>query len=656
MSMKRTLLGVMLLLLSWGSFATSVVPQPVISSPDRKIEVQVVIRDRATYSVRANGNTVLQSSQLGVVRDDEDFTRGLSVTANYEKRLAKIETVEDSYELPTIKRRKNVYRANRGVIEVQTASGARMDIEVQVSNDGFAFRYVFPRPEGEMDGKVRRISREATSFNFLPEARGFLQPLAPPRSGWNETNPSYEELYDRDQKVGTLSSLGGPYVFPSLFRSGDTWLLVSETGVGRNYCGSRLMPQRRSSEYLIDFPTDLENSGAGPSAPESTLPWKTPWRVVVVGSLKTIVESTLGTDLADRPTISAAPFVNAPGKASWSWPLLGDDNTVAPVQKQFIDYAARMKWQYTLVDSAWDRQIGYDGLRELVEYGRPRGVKILVWYNSAGPWNTTPLTPRDLMLTHERRRAEFKKIRDIGIAGIKVDFFAGDSQSTMAYYQDILADAAEAGLLVNFHGATLPRGWQRTWPNLMTVEAVRGMEFVTFEQRNAEAEPSHAAMLPFTRNVFDPMDFTPVVLDRIRNIERRTSSAFELALSVLFTSGIQHYAEIPDGMAKAPPYVQDFLRQVPSSWDDVKFIDGFPGEFVVLARRAGTRWYVTGINASREPRKVRIDLQSLGAAKRGQLITDGEGALGFKTESFPRDADSHEIELRGRGGFVLTLD
>ena len=654
MSMNRAALGALMMLFARSISATSVIPQPVISSPDRQIEVHVQVRDRVTYSVLAHGKTVLQSSQLGVVRDDADFTRGLNVTNNYEKRLARLEKVEDRYDLPTIKRRHNLYLANRAVIELQSASGARMDLEIQVSNDGFAFRYVFP----ETDATVRRISREATSFNFLPETRAWLQPLAPPRSGWNESNPSYEETYDRDQKVGTLSLQGGPYVFPALFRSGDTWLLVSETGVGRNYCGSRLRPQRRSSEYLIDFPTELENSGTGPATPESTLPWKTPWRLVVVGSLKTLVESTLGTDLADKPVVPGTQFVNGPGKASWSWPLLGDDNTVIPVQKKFIDYAARMKWQYTLVDSAWDRQIGYEGLAELVEYGRAQGVKVLIWYNSAGPWNTTPLTPRDKMLTREGRRAEFARIRAIGIAGVKVDFFAGDSQSTMAYYQDILADAAEAGLLVNFHGATLPRGWQRTWPNLMTMEAVRGMEFVTFDQKNAEDEPWHAAMLPFTRNIFDPMDFTPVVLDRIRNIERRTSSAFELALSVLFTSGIQHYAEIPDGMAKAPPYVQEFLRDVPASWDDVRFIDGFPGRFVVIARRAGKGWWIAGINAEREPRKVKIDLEELGASGPGRLISDGGDALGFKSTDFPAEkaVAAGEVEMRGRGGFVLTVE
>jgi alpha-glucosidase len=627
----------------------SLLPQATITSPDGRLAVVVTVEGGiASYTASLEGREVLRKSRLGVVREDADLSQDLAVTASYGQRVAQLEKIEDVYDLATIKRRHNVYRANRRVVEVQSAKGARMDIEVQVSNDGFAFRYVFP----ETSAKPHRIAREVTSFNLPAEARGFLQPLAPAKSGWSESNPSYEEYYERDQKVGVLSPLGGPYIFPALFRAGDDWLLISEAGIGRQYCGSRLRPQWRSSEYRIDFPDAFEAVDERSATPESTLPWKTPWRIVAVGGLKTLVESTLGTDLADAPAANARQFPDGPGKASWSWPLLGDDNTVLPVQKTFVDYAARLKWQYTLVDAGWDRLIGYDGLKELVEYARARNVKILVWYNSAGPWNTTPQTPRDRLLTRDSRRAEFAKIRDIGIAGVKVDFFPGDARSTMAYYQDILSDAADAGLLANFHGATLPRGWQRTYPNLMTVEAVRGLEFVTFEQRNADAQPVHAAMLPFTRNVFDPMDFTPMVLDRIRNIERRTSSAFELATAVLFTSGIQHFAEIPDGMAKAPPYVQNFLRELPSSWDDVKFIDGFPGQYAVIARRAGKRWWVAGINAEGASRKVKIDLDSLGVRGGGSLIADGGDALGFGLTTLAGDG----LEMRGLGGFVLTLD
>jgi alpha-glucosidase len=635
--------------------AMSLVPSATVPSPDGRILVEVTVSEGVPgYTVSLEGKPLLAKSRLGVVRDDADFTTGLTPTANYSKRLEKLEKVEARYELLTSKRRNNAYRANRRVFEMQTSSGVRMDIELQVSNDGFAFRYVFP----ETNSTVRKISRELSSFNFLPGTRGWLQPVAPARSGWNESNPSYEEYYERDIPVGQPSLQGGGWVFPALFRSGDTWLLVSEAGLRRNYCGSRLLAARRSTEYFIDFPEALETSGGGAVTPESTLPWITPWRLVVIGDLKTIAESTLGTDLADPPAKGFKTTAPGPGRASWSWPLLGDDKTIVKVQKQFIDYAADMGWEYTLVDALWDRQIGYDGLKELVEYARPKNVKILVWYNSAGEWNTTPQTPRDRMFDPTTRRAELQKIKDLGVAGVKVDFFAGDAQSTIAYYHDILEDTAKIGLTANFHGTTLPRGWQRTYPNLMTMEAVRGLEFNTFEQRNAEESPTHDAMLPFARNVFDPMDFTPVVLDRINNIiERRTSAAFELATSVLFTSGIQHFAEIPAGMAKAPPYVREFLKSVPVVWDDVKFIDGFPGQFVVIARRAGKTWYVAGINADRQPRKVKIDLKALGVTKQGALITDGIDFLGFKSETFPleKGVTADDITMRPRGGFVLTL-
>jgi hypothetical protein len=414
----------------------------------------------------------------------------------------------------------------------------------------------------------------------------------------------------------------------------------------------------RSTEYSVAFPDPLESFQNGAVFPESTLPWVTPWRLIVVGDLATVVESNLGADLAAKPASGAVTPADAPGKASWSWPLLGDDQTVYDVQKRFIDYAADMGWRYTLIDALWDKQIGYERLKELVDYARAKNVKILVWYNSAGDWNTAPQTPRDMMLTRESRLREFERLRQMGIAGLKVDFFGGDGQSMIQYYQDILEDAARFGLLMNFHGATLPRGWHRTYPNLMTMEAIRGLEFITFEQKNAEDAPTHAAMLPFTRNVFDPMDFTPVVLDRINNIERRTSSAFELATAVLFTSGIQHYAEIPEGMARAPAYVREFMKRVPSIWDDVKFLAGEPGKFVVLARRSGKQWYIAGINGERMSRTVALNLAALGIKQSGTAITDGEGGnLSFREQRVELDAKLQaNINLRPRGGFVMIVE
>jgi hypothetical protein len=624
----------------------------LVSSPNGRLAVQFAIDAGGSphYAVQLDGEPVLLPSRLGLVRDDADFTTGLQLASE-----SAVSVVSDRYELLTSKRRINHYEANRRVVDLRATNGEHLEVMFQVSNDGVAFRYSFPR----QSPTVHRLLSEASSYRFLPDTRAWLQPMSGAKTGWMGVNPAYEELYERDISVGTPSPTGAGWVYPALFRSGDVWMLVSEGSLPRNYCGTRLRSTWKSTEYTVSFPEPLEGIRGGPVNPESTLPWLTPWRFIVVGTLKTIVESTLGTDLADKPAPNAKVPADGPGKASWSWPLLKDDQTTFPVQKQFVDYAAQMGWRYTLVDALWDKQIGYEKLQELVEYAKSKGVRILVWYNSAGDWNDAPQTPRNLMLTHASRVREFERLAKIGVAGLKVDFFGGDGQSVIDYYRDILEDAAPYGFLMNFHGATLPRGWQRTFPHLMTTEAVRGLEFVTFDQKNAEDEPAHAAMLPFTRNVFDPMDFTPMVLDRIPGIERRTSSAFELALSVLFTSGIQHYAEIPEGMAKVPEYVREFVKGVPSVWDDVRFIDGLPGRFAVIARQGNGKWYVAGINADVKDRDLRLSLADVPVHGTGMLMGDGAsgGTLSFRREKVALSADKTlAVKVKGRGGFVLVFD
>jgi hypothetical protein len=628
-------------------------PPQTVASPDGRVSATFYLTaDGAPrYTIVLDGRPVLRESRLGLVRDDADFTTGLKSLGQ-----SGVERVRDHYEILTTKRRVNDYAANRRTFHLQTADGKKVDIVFQVSNDGVAFRYAFP----ETSAEVRRLKEEVTSFHLPAESRAWLQPIAPARVGWAQASPSYEEFYEKDIPVGTRSPLAG-WVYPALFRTGDTWLLVSEGSLPRNYCGTRLRVESPDGEYTVGFPDPRESVTGGVANPESTLPWTTPWRFIVVGSLKTIAESMLGNDLAEPSAAAAAPnLASLPGKASWSWPLMGDRNTNYDVQKKFIDYAADMGWRYTLIDALWDKQIGYEKIQELIDYARTKNVAILLWYNSAGDWNTTPQTPRDRLLTHESRVAEFTRLKAMGVAGLKIDFFAGDGQSMIAYYRDLLDDAAPFGFAMNFHGATLPRGWQRTYPHLMTMEAIKGLEFVTFAQANADEEPTHATILPFTRNVFDPMDFTPVALDRINNrVQRRTTSAFELALSVLFTSGIQHYAEIPEGMAKAPDYVREFLKAVPSVWDDVKFLDGFPGKFVVLARRAGDHWWLAGINGDNSERKLDLDLRELGLREGtpGALIADGDGGnLSFRREAVKLGANRKlEATLPPRGGFVLTF-
>ena len=603
-----------------------------VTSPDKQVKVQFELSPRGepTYAVVRAGQPVLLTSHLGLRLQSADLTRGLRLAAAGESQRV----VED-YTLATGKRRNNHYEANERRFALRDKQGRKLDIVFRVSNDGVAFRYE------TAGGTVRS---EATSFAFAPAARAWLQPMSVAQTGWANTNPSYEEYYQADVAVGTPSPLPSGWVFPALFRSGDNWVALTEAGMDGSWHASRLQAKSPGGEYRIGGPSAPEAVPGGALMGSGAI---SPWRVLAVGPLATVMQSSLGTDLA-APAIPFDPALVRPGHSSWSWAILKDDATVFDVQKKFIDYAVQMHWDYTLVDADWDRKIGYERMRELAQYAAGKGVGLLAWYNSSGSWNKTEYSPKGKLLTHEARRAEFTRLREMGVKGVKIDFFGGDGQSMIAYYVDILKDAAEAGLLVNFHGATLPRGWSRTYPNLMTAEAVRGFEFSTFEQDGQDKVVKHAAMLPFARNLFDPMDFTPMAFGDIPKIKRATRNGFELAEAVLFTSGIQHFAEIPEGMATAPAYVQDLLRELPRSWDDVRFIDGVPARYVVLARRAGDTWYVAGFNAQDRAQEVSVEL---GAP--GTLITDGAGEREFSQRAVA--AGKQKITMQPRGGFVAVF-
>ncbi|MCB2380506.1 glycoside hydrolase family 97 catalytic domain-containing protein [Hymenobacter sp. BT635] len=628
---------------------TAQAAEPVlVSSPDGAVQVAVTLAAGGvpTYAVRYGKTEVLRTSRLGLQLAAADLTRNLQL-----QQAGKVEAVADDYALATDKRSQCRYRANRRAIRFAPVKGLTLSVVFQVSNDGVAFQYL-------VEGKTtenQRVTAEKTTFYLPAGAKGWLHPHAVVGTGWAKTQPSYEEYYQMGIAAGTSSTLGQGWSFPALFEAAGHWVLLTEAGMGRSYCGAHLGHEAPDAEYSIALAQDRERTTpAAPVLPAGRLPWRTPWRVIVVGnSLAPIVESTLTTDLSAPAYVSKIP-VGKPGKASWSWVLKGDPATVYDVQKQFIDYAAAMRWSYCLVDALWDKQIGYDKTAELARYAQSKNVGLLVWYNSNGSWNEAPQTPTNILLDPASRRQEFARIKKMGIQGVKIDFFGGDGQSFMNYYQDLLTDAAQVGLLVNFHGTTIPRGWNRTYPNLMTMEAVRGFEFLTFDQANTDQEPTHCAVLPFTRNAVGPMDFTPVAFSEITGKQRRTSNAFELALAVVFQSGIQHYAEVPEGMEKQPAYVVEFLRSLPGQWADVKFIAGYPGQHAVLARQtADGKWLVAGINGTGAPKTVQLDLAQLGATAGGTLITDGATPRSFATREV--SGASVSVTLAPQGGFVLQL-
>lgn len=617
-----------------------------VESPGGNIVTEFWIEEgNAHYRVLHEGSEIIEESRLGLVRRDMDFSKNLEL-----KVATPPAEIEQQYTLAKGKRMHRTYRANQRTVRLLNEWGHPFEIEFQVADEGIAFRYHFP---GGTDTE-RKISNEQTSFNFPSSATAWLEPLENVNTGFARSNPSYEMYYEKEISVGIEAPYEAGWAFPALFRSGESWILITETGLTDNYSGTRLQQGSPEGEYSIGFPQQGETTADGVLYPHSKLPWTTPWRVLTIGTLQTIIESTHATDLAAPAVEGDYSFVR-PGHASWSWAILKDNSVNYDTQKEFIDYAAGMNWEYTLVDVNWDTNIGYERIAELAEYASGKGVGLFLWYNSAGSWNETPYHPRDRLLTHESRVKEFRRLRDMGIKGIKVDFFAGDGQSMMQYYQDLFRDAAQFGLMVNTHGSTIPRGWHRTYPNLMTMEAVKGFEFLTFEQSNAEHGASTAAMLPFTRNATDPMDFTPMVFSEIPDIDRVTRNGLELAESVIFLSALQHFAEIPEGMYETPAYVRAFLRELPVVWEDTKFITGHPAKEIVLARKGEDRWYIAGLNGENESKTLTLDLSFLPDDARLQMVTGGSDKFSFAQDSISVPTDGIiQVEVAGNDGFVMT--
>lgn len=640
-SFIQMLFGVLLLT----SFVSA---SDTISSPDKKIKVTFVIdsQGKPLYSVKLDGKEIIRPSAMGLVRSDGSFAENLILV-----KVSETKKIKDDYVMLEGKRRHCEYQANKKVFTLKNSAGETMDIVFQVSNDGLAFRYEFPAGSQ----KTYSIEQEKTSFAFAADTVCWQHPMQPGKSGWKRTQPSYEEHYEMEKPVGSPSPTGQGWSFPALFKTAGGYCLICDSDVDENYCAARLADDCNGEVYKIAFPHPKEHRGEiDPVNPQIQVPFKSPWRVLIIGkNLNAIVESTLETDVARPCRITDCNFVR-PGRAAWHWLRYGDESAEPNTIRKFIDFASQMRWEYVLIDAGWDKNIGYEKMPDIVGYAKEKNVGIILWYNSNGQWNDAPMTPKDKMAEKDIRRQEFAMLAKWGVKGVKIDFFGGDKQATMKLYLDILKDAADFKLMVNCHGATVQRGWQRTYPNLVTMEAVKGMEYVTFDQRNADLEPQHCCVLPFTRNVVGSMDFTPVVfMPTIRNSQLRTTPAFELALSVIFESGIQHFGLVPDEMRLMADFVTGFLQYVPTVWDETKLITGYPGKYVVMARRNGSAWYVAGINGQNSEEKLNADLSFLKGKWSGILITDGPDRTFVRKPL--ESVNSCEVELKPYGGFVIWL-
>ena len=623
-----------------------------ITSPDGKLVVTVADMDgRPSYSVSYDNVLFLKPSPLGIIANIGDFSSGMSLEKNVSTNK-----IDETYELASIKQSKVRYVANEAVFSFTQQGKTIYDVIFRISNNDVAFKYKM-YPQGETLSCV--VKQEVTGFAFPDGTTTFLCPQSKPMGGFARTSPSYETSYTADDVAGK-NGWGEGYTFPCLFRNGDNgWVLVSETGVNGGYCASRLLGHKGGT-YTIGFPQEGEANGNGTVSPGIALPGETPWRTITVGkTLAPIVETTVPFDVV-KPLYPAKGEYTY-GRGSWSWIIGMDGSTNYKEQFRYIDFSAAMGYQSVLVDALWDKQIGRDKIEELAKYGKDKGVALYLWYNSNGYWNDAPQTPRGIMDNAIARRKEMKWMQSIGIRGIKVDFFGGDKQMTMQLYEDILSDANEYGLLVIFHGCTLPRGWERMYPNFASSEAVLASENLHFSQGSCDNEAFNATLHPFIRNTVGSMDFGGSALNKYYNADnaprgsrRVTSDVYALATAVLFQSPVQHFALAPNNLTDAPSWAIDFMKEVPTTWDEVRFIDGYPGKYVILARRHGDKWYIAGVNAQKETLKLKVNLPMFSNGEKVRLFSDDKALQGGVKQIEIGKKQELQLAIPCNGGVLIT--
>jgi hypothetical protein len=626
-----------------------------VQSPDKKITVTVRLSNprqarnlnnkvQLEYKVNHAGKEVISYSPLGIIRADQKFTDNLKFIDTVCSPV-----IDETYTMLHGKRRICRNHYSESIIKFRNDNGARLEVIIRAYNDGAALRYRFP----ENSAKAYAVTKELTGFKLPVGGKVWLHPY----DKATKYTPAYETYYQDGIRIGTTSPNTEGWAFPILFKNADSsrWGLITEAALEPTYCGCRLEQKASKGLYRIRFPNEGEGNNTGQINPSSKLPWATPWRVIILGeSLAPIVESTLVTDLNPPSIIKDTSWIK-PGRASWSWLFDHDSPQDHDKLRQWVDLAAKMGWEYSLIDANWT--IMKNGtIHDLIVYANNKGVGLLLWYNSGGPHNIVTEKPRGTMNLKDVRRFELAMLQKWGIKGVKVDFFQSDKQNIIQLYHDILKDAADYQIMVNFHGCTLPRGWSRTYPNLMSMEAMRGEECYSFDKLYPKMALTLNTILPFTRNVVGPMDYTPVMFwDNV--YPHLTTYAHELAQAVVFESGWIHFADGTKAYLKLPEAPRQFLKDVPAAWDDTKFIEGYPGKYVFIARRKGKQWFLGGLTGQDTARKFNLDLSFLGSGVyNATVICDGAKPRSFRTYNQSLTAtDKLKITLQKYGGFAAQL-
>ncbi|MCQ2203510.1 MAG: glycoside hydrolase family 97 protein [Bacteroidales bacterium] len=619
-----------------------------------ELSLQVnVASGRASYSVTYAGQQLVKPSPVGFNSNIGDFFNDISLVSS------DVTDVVVDYSLDRIKT-SHVHHDARELVLHLKAGQKLFDVRFHVSANDVAFRYEIPK-QGETASI--RIFSEQTGFRFPDNSTTFLCPQSTSMVGWKRTKPSYEEEYVSDAPMSAKSAMGHGYTFPCLFHVGDNgWVLVSETGVDSRFCASHLSDYKGDGLYQIAYPMPEENNGNGTVEPAMSLPGVTPWRTLTLGnSLKPIVETTIANDVV-KPLYSSLNTYKY-GRGTWSWILWQDGSINLADQKQFVDLAAAMKFQYVLVDNWWDLNITRDSIPELVRYANQKGVDVFLWYSSSGYWNDIEQGPINCMDNSIIRKREMRWMRSLGVKGIKVDFFGGDKQETMRLYEQILSDADDNGLMVIFHGCTLPRGWERMYPNYVGSEAVLASENLIFDQHHCDREPVTTCLHPFIRNAVGCMEYGGCFLNKRMHRSnasgnfRRTTDLFQLTTTILFQNPIQNFALAPNNLDDAPAVCLDYLRSVPTTWTATSFIDGYPGKYVALARRNADKWYIAFTNGTDKPMNKSLDLSQF--VTKNQVVKfyyDDEKGNPQLKELKIKDPKKVPFKLLPNGGSIVICD
>ena len=641
-----------------------------VKSPDGKLQVNVECEGgKVSYTVDYEGKQMLTRSALGLVANYGDFSQNLTMG-----KLTDMGVEHVAYDESRIKKahvEKDVVEAYIGFLNEKKDS---MTLHLHVSNNDMAYHYELIRPKKDNPKSVI-IYKEVSGFNFPQQTTTFLCPQITPMTGWERTKPSYEEEYTPDAPMNKKSQFGVGYTFPCLFKVGeDGWVLVSETGVSSAYPGSRLSDYDPEHGYTIAFPQKGENYGIGSEYAGIPLPGKTPWRTITIGkTLAPIVETTIPFDVVAplyEPSIDYKP-----ARYTWSWLIWQDNSVNYDDQIKMIDVAAAQGYEAVLVDGCWDTQIGYGRIEELSKYAQSKGVKLMLWYNSNGFENDAPQTPRQVMNNSIARKSNMAWMKKIGVCGIKVDFFGGDKQETMKLYEDILSDANDYGLEVIFHGCTMPRGWERMYPNYVASEAALASENVYFTDYHAKKEAFEMTMHPFSRNAVGSFDWGGVMMNKYMSCDNKsrhqrfTSDVFEMATAITNQSSVNCVCLYPNNLEDVPQWELDWLKAVPTAWEDVKFIAGYPTQYAVVARKASSangstaqksngKWFVGGLNATDKPLTLTLDLPMF-AGKTVEYLTDMPKKKGDKfftsvkkTLKVGKDGKA-KVTIQPMGGIVI---